>query len=233
VPSAAHGHTMPVGQTSNVPGGRRDDSRHAHQNWNADQLRPMLAASMTHRADSTEYESGMEPTVSSSELQDLYEAHGTVLLKYLIRFTHGDRHRAEDILQETLLRAWHHPEARRMDGRWSRPWLFTVARRIAIDHFRLASTRPIEVRDDDLDERPMPKDDVERMIDAAEVRAALESLPHRLRSVLIEIYFRERSISETAEKFGVPVGTIKSRTFYALRALRKALVARGFPLQPL
>jgi RNA polymerase sigma-70 factor, ECF subfamily len=158
----------------------------------------------------------------------LYQTHGSIILNFLIRFTSGDRHRAEDILQETLLRAWRHPEARLTNGEWSLPWLFTVARRIAIDHGRAASVRPNELGDERLDERPELDDRFERLVDDDEVRAALATLPDRLRDVLIEIYFRDHSVAQAADNLGVPQGTIKSRTYYGLRALRAALIERGF-----
>ncbi len=161
-------------------------------------------------------------------LRELSEMHGSALLGFLIRLTRGDPHKAEDILQETLIRAWRHPEARGPDGTWSRPWLFTVARRIAIDHLRASQVRPAEMSDERLYERAPADDGIERLIDAGEVRAALRSLPDRLRDVLIEVYFRERSVAEAAAVLNVPPGTVKSRTFYALAALRDALVARGF-----
>ena len=67
----------------------------------------------------------------------------------------------------------------------------------------------------------------DRIADRAEIRAALLALPERLRIVIVEIYFRDRSVAEVAEILGVPPGTIKSRTFYALRALREQLTERG------
>ncbi|MDT5024703.1 MAG: polymerase sigma-70 factor, subfamily [Micromonosporaceae bacterium] len=171
-------------------------------------------------------------SVADESLRQLYNSHGSAVLNYLIRLTGGDRHRAEDILQETLMRAWRHPEARSVTGEWSRPWLFTVARRIAIDQARAAMTRPSEFYDERLDDRPELDDGYERLVDREEVRAALASLPDRLRDVLIEIYFLDHSVAEAAEALGVPAGTIKSRTFYGLRALREVLIERAFLQSP-
>jgi RNA polymerase sigma-70 factor, ECF subfamily len=161
-----------------------------------------------------------------SALRALYETHGAALLSYLMRLTKGDRHRAEDLLQETLLRAWRHPEAR-VDGVWSRPWLFMVARRIFIDHVRAVLARPAEVGDERLHERPATEDGIERLGEQAQIVDAILNLPPRFRDVLIEIYFRDRSVAKAADILGVPEGTVKSRTFYALRALRERLARRA------
>src|SRR5262245_27706835 len=92
-----------------------------------------------------------EDRTSEEALRAVHNAHGTARLSFLMRLTKGDRHKAEDLLQETLIRAWQHPQAR-VNGEWSRPWLFMVARRIAIDHFRATLTRPTEVGDQRLHE---------------------------------------------------------------------------------
>lgn len=163
---------------------------------------------------------------SDAAVRALYEAHGSALLSYLIRLTKGDRHRAEDLLQETLVRAWRHPEAR-VDGNWSRPWLFMVARRIFIDHVRAALARPTEVGDERLQERPATDDRIERVGEQAPILEAVLELPPRFRDVLIEVYFRDRSVAQAAEILGIPEGTVKSRSFYALRALRERFAERG------
>jgi RNA polymerase sigma-70 factor, ECF subfamily len=166
--------------------------------------------------------------VPDESFRQLYQAYGAVVLNYLIRLNGGDRHRAEDILQETFIRAWKHPEARGDNGEWSRPWLFTVARRIAIDQVRAASTRPAELGDVRLEDRPEHDDGYEWLMDRDEVRGALALLPDRFRNVLIEIYFRDHSVAEAAEALGIAPGTVKSRTYYGIRALREALAERGF-----
>ncbi len=171
---------------------------------------------------------GTTTAAHDAALRDLTDLHGSVLLTFLLRLTRGDRHKAEDILQETLIRAWQYPEARGPDGAWSRPWLFTVARRSAIDHARASQTRSPELSDDRLQVRVPADDGIERPIDAGEVCAALRSLPDGLRYVLVEMYFRERSVAEAAAVLAVPPGTVKSRTFYGLAALRDALLAQGF-----
>jgi RNA polymerase sigma-70 factor (ECF subfamily) len=165
-------------------------------------------------------------------LRHLQQVHAPVLLSFVTRLTNGDVQRAEDVVQETMLRAWNNPEARNIEGRWNRAWLFTVAKRIVIDQIRAAEVRPSEVSNEHIDAYARQEDAVDRMLDAHEVRAALAALPERLRSTIVEIYFRERPVAEVAELLDVPQGTVKSRTFYALRALREALVERGFVFRP-
>src|SRR3984957_7022830 len=70
----------------------------------------------------------------------LYDEHAAALWRYAMRLT-GDQARAEDVVQETLLRAWQHPEGTDDSGRWARAWLFTVARNMIIDERRSSRFR--------------------------------------------------------------------------------------------
>ncbi|MDQ1696200.1 MAG: polymerase sigma-70 factor, subfamily [Frankiaceae bacterium] len=159
-------------------------------------------------------------------LRLLYEQHAAPLLAYALRLTGGDRGRSEDIVQETLLRAWRHPEALDPDRGPVRSWLFTVARNVAVDAHRARRARPIEVGDEALAFVPAG-DEIEQALDTWLVADALATLSPDHRAVLVETYYRGRSVAEAAAALGVPSGTVKSRTFYALRALRLSLEERG------
>ncbi len=157
----------------------------------------------------------------------LYEQHATPLLMFVSRLTGGDRQRAEDIVQETLMRAWRNAHKLGAQGQTSiRPWLVTVARRIAIDHHRSDQARPTEAYDQELESFSVP-DSTEQVLHAMTVTDALRNLSHAHREILVETFFRGRTVPEAAEVLGLPLGTAKSRVYYALRALRTALQQRG------
>jgi RNA polymerase sigma-70 factor (ECF subfamily) len=159
-------------------------------------------------------------------LRALFDAHASVLLAYALRLTGGDRSRAEDVVQETLVRAWRNLD--RLDESVApvRPWLFTVAQRVAIDAHRARRARPVEVGDEMLAVIP-GLDDLEATLDRVVVIEALDSLSRDHRAVIVETYYRGRSVAEAADVLGVPPGTVKSRCYYALRALKLALAERG------
>lgn len=160
-------------------------------------------------------------------LRLLYEQHAGPLLMFVLRLTGGDRQRAEDIVQETLLRAWRNAHKLGAQGQASlRPWLVTVARRIAIDDYRSDSARPVEIYDRELEGFPSA-DESDRVLQMMTITDALRTLSHAHREILVETYFRGRTVPEAAEALGLPLGTAKSRVYYALRALRAALEQRG------
>ena len=167
-------------------------------------------------------------TESSREksLRALYDGHASVLLAYALRLTNGDRTRAEDIVQETLLRAWRNLDNLDDDARPVRPWLFTVAQRLAIDAHRARHARPTEVGDAALASVPS-LDEMGPALDRILVADALRALSQEHRAVIVETYYRGRSVAEAATALGIPAGTVKSRCHYALRALKLALAERG------
>lgn len=157
----------------------------------------------------------------------LYAEHAGPLLAFVMRLTGGDRQRAEDIVQETLLRAWRNAHRLGVQGQGSlRPWLVTVARRIAIDEHRSVQARPAETYDRDLTAFA-EADSTDRVLRTMTVADALRTLSQSHREILVATYFRGRTVPEAAEELGLPLGTAKSRVYYALRALRTALQERG------
>lgn len=160
-------------------------------------------------------------------LREVYLAHAPALLAYARSLTGGDRSRAEDIVQETFIRACRHPEALDPERGSPRPWLFTVARHVAVDSHRARAARPVEVGDGPLALVAVPDDDIDRALDTWLVAEALQSLSEKHREVLLLTFYRQRSVAETAAVLGVPEGTVKSRAYYALRALKVALAERG------
>jgi RNA polymerase sigma-70 factor (ECF subfamily) len=159
-------------------------------------------------------------------LRAMFAEHGDALYAHALRLTSGDRQRAEDLVQETLLRAWRHPEALNPDRGSVRAWLFTTVRNLAIDSWRRRSVRVGEVVTDAPPE-PVTDDETDRTVEAWLIAEALARLSAVHREVLVECFYQGRSVAEAAARLGVPPGTVKSRTHYALRSLRLVLEEMG------
>jgi RNA polymerase sigma-70 factor (ECF subfamily) len=155
----------------------------------------------------------------------LHREYHRPLLAFVARLTAGDRQWAEDVVRETMLRAWR--GARRLDSEAPSlmPWLATVARHIVIDDPRHQDARPAEASGEPLEAVPMP--DETDLLRQVAVSDALRSLSPAHRQILNETILRDRSVNEAAEALGIPVGTVKSRVYYAVRAARVALEERG------
>jgi RNA polymerase sigma-70 factor (ECF subfamily) len=167
------------------------------------------------------------PAGRDAVLRQLYADHAGSLLAFVLRLTGGDRQRAEDVVQETLLRAWRNAD--RFGGpqaRSARPWLVTVARRIVIDEHRGAQARPQEALGHDLD-LVSEVDHSDRVLQVMTLTEAMRALSPAQREILVETYVEGHTVAEAARRLGLPLGTAKSRIFYALAALRTALTERG------
>jgi RNA polymerase sigma-70 factor (ECF subfamily) len=175
----------------------------------------------------------LAPRIDGDELlvRQLYAEHAGPLLSFVLRLIGGDRQRAEDIVQETLLRAWRHAHKLTTHPERSlRPWLVTVARRIAIDSYRGGGSHPREVYDHDLDldvGASTGASEPDRVVNALVVSQALRAISRSHREILVETYFNGCTVAEAAKHLRIPLGTAKSRVYYALRALRDALEQRG------
>ena len=167
-----------------------------------------------------------KPTSDEALLRALHDEHARPLWRYVMSLT-SDAAQAEDIVQETLLRAWRKPEVLDQREASARAWLFTVARNIVIDDARSARHRHETATPAELMPEPVAADETERMLDAWLISDALAGLSADHRAVVVRAYYGGLSTAELSAELGVPEGTVKSRLHYGLRALRLALQEKG------
>ncbi|MEU3278657.1 sigma-70 family RNA polymerase sigma factor [Streptomyces antibioticus] len=155
------------------------------------------------------------------------ERHRARLLRYVHRYASGDTHRAEDIVQETMLRAWLTADELDQHGdQRLQAWLYRVARNLAIDAHRRDRAIPMGLLTDDTAQQAHGAPDMAEAVATRDMLArALARLSPEHRTVVAHIHLHDRSRAETARVEGVPQGTVKSRNHYALEALRRALDA--------
>lgn len=167
-----------------------------------------------------------EPDAAEMFVRALYDDVAGPLFGYALRLT-GDRARAEEVVQETLVRAWSRAADLDLEPGALRGWLFTVARNLVTDLRRSDAARPATVTDDHALSVAPAVDDLERAMQSWTVAEALDRLTADHRAVLVTTFYEGHSVAEAARRLGIPPGTVKSRTYYALRALRLALEEIG------
>lgn len=157
-------------------------------------------------------------------LEELYRRHAGRLYAIGLRLL-GDPGLAEELVQESFVRLWR--TAARFDpARGSvAGFLAVLARRIAVDLWRRPSSRPLAAAGPPA--APTGLDHLDQVLEGLVVRDALDSLSPAHRQVLELSYGGGLSQAEIARRLGVPLGTVKTRSYYALRALRLALEERG------
>lgn len=162
-----------------------------------------------------------EDVADEALVRSLFADHGRAMLAYARQLT-SDHAAAEDIVQEALVRAWRH-SASLDEGKGSvRGWLLTVVRNIAYDRSRARKSRPFEVAENAFD-AAVAADHADRVLDSIIVVDALDRLSVEHRQVLERVYLHGSTVSEAADELGIPPGTVKSRTYYAIRVLRAIL----------
>lgn len=161
-------------------------------------------------------------------LRAAYDAHGPELYRFARRSL-GDAGLAEDAVQETFLRAWRASATYDPARSSQRTWLFAILRNVVIDLARARRVRPPLAADGGADAAtPCADDEIDRVLTTWQVEAALAELGADHRQVLVEVHWRGRPYAEVAQDLGIPAGTVKSRVYYGLRALRGALEAQGW-----
>ncbi|WP_258067127.1 sigma-70 family RNA polymerase sigma factor [Arthrobacter sp. GMC3] len=157
-------------------------------------------------------------------MRALHDDYAAVLTRFVAGLTHEGTV-AEDVVAETLLRAWKHPEVLQRPEAGLRAWLFTVARNLVIDDWRSAHHR-WERPSAELPDHVAP-DPAERILDSWLVAEAMATLTPEHRGVITRAYFGGEDTETIAGALGIPAGTVKSRLHYGLRALRLALEENG------
>jgi RNA polymerase sigma-70 factor (ECF subfamily) len=145
----------------------------------------------------------------------------------LLGLTGGDRFVAEDILQETMLRAWRHLDSLPTNHRGLRRWFLTAARHTAADIHHHRQRGPQEVLFEDVTVPVAGDEPEESVLLALVVRGASDSLSPEQRAVMADLYVHGCSLRQAAAFHGIPVGTVKSRAHHAVQALKRAVDGVG------
>ena len=161
------------------------------------------------------------PCDADTAIRQLYADHAEALHGYVQRFC-PDQASADDIVQETFIRAWRHLPQLTADSRPVRPWLFRVARNLLTDADRAARARPLTVPASSAED-PAGDSGLGQVLDRQLLRDALDHLSPAHRTVLVETFYHGGTTAAVARRLGIPGGTARSRLHYALHALREHL----------
>ncbi|WP_406291913.1 sigma-70 family RNA polymerase sigma factor [Embleya sp. NBC_00896] len=162
-------------------------------------------------------------------MQAAYETYGGELFGFAFKAL-DDRQLAEEVVQETFVRAWRSP--RGFDPRQGslRTWLFAIARNGVVDAIRRRKARegPGHSSWDAVSESSLMFDPVDRLLDRIQLGEALQRLSPQHREAVVEVYFGGRTCAELGEELGVPASTMRSRLYYGVRSLRLVLEENGW-----
>ncbi|ELT42895.1 sigma-70 family RNA polymerase sigma factor [Arthrobacter nitrophenolicus] len=155
-------------------------------------------------------------------VEAIYREHGAALRRFVLSASR-DPQQAEDVVQETVLRVWQH--APEISGSL-RSYLYRTARNIMIDNYRRAQRRP-ESLENSLTDPADALEKVDGLLNRVLVEEALLRLSREHRDVLVALHYRRFTVNEAAVQLNIPSGTVKSRAYYAVRALRTILDEMG------
>lgn len=162
----------------------------------------------------------------TSALDALVERHYDLLIGYLYRLLHGERSLAQDIAQETFLRALR-GISRYTHPRPFKPWLYAIATNLARDHYNRADTRRVAPMPEDehpaLTSDAAADDDLTIIEEARTVIAGLAALPDHQREVIILYFYQDMPLDAIADSLNIPLGTVKSRLSIGISRLRERI----------
>lgn len=189
---------------------------------------------VTGRLDGVSDPDGAVPSLADEDgVTAAYRLHGAEVYRFALRGL-GDPMAAQDVTQETFVKAWRHSERYDPEVASLRVWLYGIARNTMIDHVRAAAVRPWHSQ---LAEPPTVEaaagsisDQADALLDGWLVEEGLRRLAPHHREALVQTHLRGRPYDEVATEMAIPVGTLRSRVFYAMRALRAAMDEMGVSL---
>ena len=161
---------------------------------------------------------------SLGSVRELHDLYAGPLYVFAYRRL-ADQQAAEEVVQDTLVQAWRHASRYDAERGPIEAWLFTIARNLVVDHQRRRSVRP--------QTSPLPSsmtvtdNEIDRMLETWQVADALAGLSEPHREAILACHYRGHTVAEAAALLDVPPGTIKSRLYYGLRALRLRLEEMG------
>lgn len=172
----------------------------------------------------------MAEVEGTGSVRDLHEAFAGALYVFAYRRL-GDRGAAEEVVQDTLVRAWRHADRFDPDRGSMSAWLFAIARNLIIDRQRRRGARPATVAmpqtlPEEVDAGATDQQ-IERMLETWQVAEALAGVSVAHREAILACYYRGLTVTEAAARLGIAPGTVKSRLYYGLRALRLRLEEMG------
>lgn len=162
---------------------------------------------------------------TDDQVREAYQQYGGELFGFAMNALH-DRQLAEEVVQETFVRAWRSAGDFDPNRGTLRSWLFAIARSRLVDAVRSASRQPTPI--EDAPERQADGDPFDQLLSSIQLDEALRRLSPEHRQAVTEVYYQGRTCAELAASLRIPAATVRSRLYYGVRALHLVLEENGW-----
>lgn len=156
------------------------------------------------------------------DVREAFAAHGGALFAFALNAL-GDRSEAEDCVQEAFIRAWRNRDRYSSSRGSVRTWLFAIARNLVIDALRARARRPAPSDPEKIEWASEPVAEDLLIVERLVLYESLATLTFEHREVIFAVQLNGVGYEELSEQTGVPVATLRTRMYYGLRSLRRAL----------